>query len=217
MINIPGHLVIRTISGRHGDFNVGRLVTSLGEFVVKDALLDQYTEGKYDGHFVIIEIRPASYTHSGRLVVEVRARLDSMTLDGVDDLTQEESDTLEQRECDPLEEESPPPAQPSLSSQPPAPPSRPAVVAPHSRAVTKPSPMPVGDDAPFGMDIPTTPTSSLADEQLFGTVWPLGAQVKLDPTVSRQLIRDQKMRLEQLGYRLDFRSQLWVLSTNNHG
>lgn len=36
MINIPGQLAIRTISGRNGEFNVRRL--SIGEFVIKDAL-----------------------------------------------------------------------------------------------------------------------------------------------------------------------------------
>ncbi|RMV85187.1 DUF3275 family protein, partial [Pseudomonas amygdali] len=68
---------IRTINGRNGEFNVGRLSTSIGEFVIKDALLDQYHEGKYRGDFVITEIRPSYYTNGGRLVVEVRARLDS--------------------------------------------------------------------------------------------------------------------------------------------
>ncbi len=42
MISIPGQLAIKTIHGRNGDFNVGRLATSIGEFVVKNAELDQY-------------------------------------------------------------------------------------------------------------------------------------------------------------------------------
>ena len=42
MITIPGQLAIKTIHGRNGDFNVGRLATSIGEFVVKNAELDQY-------------------------------------------------------------------------------------------------------------------------------------------------------------------------------
>src|SRR3546814_7532050 len=33
MITIPGQLAIKTIHGRNGDFNVGRLATSIGEFV----------------------------------------------------------------------------------------------------------------------------------------------------------------------------------------
>ena len=58
MINIPGQLAIRTINGRNGEFNVGKLSTSIGEFVIKDALLDQHIEGKYRGDFAITEIRP---------------------------------------------------------------------------------------------------------------------------------------------------------------
>ncbi|KPZ17713.1 DEAD/DEAH box helicase [Pseudomonas amygdali pv. ulmi] len=77
MINLPGYLAIRTINGRNGEFNVGRLSTSIGEFVIKDALLDQYPEGKYRGDFAITEIRPSYYTNGGRLVVEIRARLDT--------------------------------------------------------------------------------------------------------------------------------------------
>ncbi|HCF4240139.1 DUF3275 family protein, partial [Pseudomonas aeruginosa] len=68
MINIPGQLAIRTINGRNGEFNVGKLSTSIGEFVIKDALLDQHIEGKYRGDFAITEIRPSYYTTGGRLV-----------------------------------------------------------------------------------------------------------------------------------------------------
>ncbi|GAO97336.1 hypothetical protein PSA5_31475 [Pseudomonas syringae pv. actinidiae] len=67
MITLPGYLAIRTINGRNGEFNVGRLATSIGEFVIKDALLDQYLEGKYRGDFVVTEIRPSYYTNGGSL------------------------------------------------------------------------------------------------------------------------------------------------------
>ena len=53
MISVTGQLAIRTIHGRNGAFNVGRLTTSISEFVIKNAELDQYREGKYDGDFVI--------------------------------------------------------------------------------------------------------------------------------------------------------------------
>lgn len=79
MITIPGQLAIKTIHGRNGDFNVGRLATSIGEFVVKNAELDQYAEGKYEGDFAIAEIRPSTYTANGRMVIEIRALLGGMT------------------------------------------------------------------------------------------------------------------------------------------
>lgn len=87
MIKIPGHLAIRTIPGRNGDVNVGRPSTSIGEFVIKDAVLEQHVEGKYRGEFAITEIRASSYSSNGRLVIEIRARLDSMMLDDIDALT----------------------------------------------------------------------------------------------------------------------------------
>jgi len=47
MINLPGNLYIRSVHGRDGDYSVGRLVTDIGEFVLRDALLGQYEEGHY--------------------------------------------------------------------------------------------------------------------------------------------------------------------------
>jgi hypothetical protein len=200
MITLPGHLAIRTISGRNGDFNVGRLSTTIGEFVIKDALLDQYNEGKYRGDFAITEIRPSYYTNGGRLVVEIRAKLDSMTLDAVDNLTTEEADRLSNTETDPIDEEATIVALPS--------PRRPAKTR-SSQAITD-------DEAPFGM-VKTNPTVSVsgedADAELFGTIWPLTSSVRLDTTVDRQQLRLQCARLGELGYVHDFKQQIWNLTT----
>jgi hypothetical protein len=194
MITLPGHLAIRTITGRNGDFNVGRLSTSIGEFVIKDALLEQYTEGKYRGDFAIIEIRPSYYTTGGRLVVEIRARLDSMTLEDVEKLSSEDNAAIDHQMPDPADEPSTPTRAPS----------RPKATKPVSASQS---------DAPFGMSPakPATPQQSAqdADTELFGAVWPLGAQVKLDFTVDRQKLRLQCLRLGELGYELDFRNQVW--------
>lgn len=200
MITVPGQLAIRTISGRNGDFNVGRLSTSIGEFVIKDALLDQYNEGKYRGDFAVTEIRPSYYTNGGRLVVEIRAKLDSMTLDAVDNLTTEEADRLSNTETDPIDEEAAVAASPS--------PRRPA----KTRSLQA-----TGDDeAPFGM-VKTKPavstTSEEADALLFGTIWPLTSSVRLDTTVDRQQLRLQCARLGELGYVHDFKQQIWNLTT----
>jgi hypothetical protein len=194
MITLPGHLAIRTITGRNGDFNVGRLSTSIGEFVIKDALLEQYTEGKYRGDFAIIEIRPSYYTTGGRLVVEIRARLDSMTLEDVEKLSSEDNAAIDHQMPDPADE-------PSATTRAP---SRPKPTKPASASQS---------DAPFGMSPakPASPQQSAqdADTELFGGVWPLGAQVKLDFTVDRQKLRLQCLRLGELGYELDFRNQVW--------
>ena len=202
MINIPGQLAIRTISGRNGDFNVGRLSTSIGEFVIKDALLDQYSEGKYRGDFLITEIRPSYYSTSGRLVVEIRAKLDSMSLDGVDHLTAEDAATLSASEPDPIDEE-------SSSALPKPLQQRNKLTSSKGASTGEPS---AAEDAPFGMPPPSLASSAEQDANLFGTIWPLCDTVKLDTTVDRQRLRQQCTRLGELGYVLDFKLQVWTLS-----
>lgn len=206
MIKIPGHLAIRTIQGRNGAFNVGRLSTSIGEFVIKDAVLEQHVEGKYRGEFVITEIRASSYSTGGRLVIEIRARLDSMVLEDLDTLTAYDNAQIDAQSPDPLDEEQPVAAPPPKARPQSSRPARPA-----SAPVA-----PADDNAPFGM--PASPTSTQltpepdvdeADQELFGTVWPLGDTVRLDSTVDRQRLRQQCQRLGQLGYAMDFKSQAW--------
>ena len=64
-IVVPGQLTLRTIRGKNGPFTVGRLTTPIGEFAVKDAELEQYPEGKYDGEFIIRYIFAKSYPVAG--------------------------------------------------------------------------------------------------------------------------------------------------------
>jgi hypothetical protein len=104
MITIPGALTVTTIHGRHGPFNVGKLLTDVGEFTVKERFLDELEEGRYEGQFHVNKIAPHSYTTSGRFVIEVRAFVEDITLDGVDALKPEERDSIEPQ--DPINTES---------------------------------------------------------------------------------------------------------------
>lgn len=197
MITIPGQLVIRTIHGRNGDFNVGRLLTSIGEFVVKNAELDQYDEGKFDGEFIITEIRPSTYTANGRMVIEIRAHLGGMTLSNADALSRDDASRLSQQEVDPIDEETPAPA--------------PAARAPSPTKARSPRD-PLVDTTPFGAEPaqPASKASSDADDAvLFGTLWPLGDIVKLDATVDRRLLREQRDRLNALGFTFAPLAQDW--------
>lgn len=197
MISITGQLAIRTISGRLGLFNVGRLSTSIGEFTIKDALLDQYQEGKYRGDFAIKQIRPSYYSHGGRLVVEIRAELEGMTLEDVTGLSREDEEQLPTNVPDPLEEDGPVPT--------PSPPRRKSIDHPQP-----PQTNAIASDKPFGMDPPASPTAEEADADLFGTVWPLNETVKLDTTVDRQRLRAQCARLDMLGFTMNFKTQTWT-------
>lgn len=191
MISITGQLAIRTISGRLGLFNVGRLSTSIGEFTIKDALLDQYQEGKYRGDFAIKQIRPSYYSHGGRLVVEIRAELEGMTLEDVTGLSREDEEHLPTNVPDPLEEDGPPRRTSSTPAR-------------------QPQTDALASDEPFGMSPPAPPSTNDIDAELFGTVWPLSETVRLDTTVDRQRLRAQCTRLDQLGFTMDFKTQTWT-------
>lgn len=201
MITLPGQLAIKTIHGRNGDFNVGRLATPVCDFVVKNAELDQYREGKYEGEFVITEIRPSMYYTGGRMVIEIRAHLGGMTLSNIDPLSRDEANRLSQQEVDPIDEEAQTPA--------------PAVASTPVEAKAPASSDPLVDTAPFGADVPPKPAAKQAaqdeDATLFGALWPLGGVVKLDATVDRRVLRQQRDRLGVLGYEFAPLSQDWHL------
>ncbi|URW83076.1 DUF3275 family protein [Alcaligenes sp. DN25] len=204
-IVVPGQLTLRTIRGKNGPFTVGRLTTPIGEFAVKDAELEQYPEGKYDGDFVIRYIFAKSYPVAGGARFEVRANLDGMTLNGIDKLSRDEARSFATQEVDPLDEEQ--------GAQPAATPAKPV-------KASKPAPVqasadPLVDTTPFGVDAPVPAAATASgsaedgDAALFGILWPLGESVKLDSTIDRRALRAQIARLGELGYSLDFKTQEW--------
>lgn len=202
-IIVPGQLTLRTIRGRNGPFTVGRLTTHLGVFEVKDAELEQYPEGKYNGEFVIRYIYPKAYPTGGGMRFEIRANLDGMTLSGIDKLSRDEARGFVSQDIDPLDEE--------LGTQPVA---TPAATPQPEPAPVQASTDPLVDTTPFGVDTSsaTVAASSAADSDdaaLFGLLWPLAESVKLDSTIDRRTLRAQIARLGALGYALDFKSQQW--------
>ena len=207
MITIPGQLAIKTIHGRNGDFNVGRLATSIGEFVVKNAELDQYAEGKYEGDFAIAEIRPSTYSTNGRMVIEIRALLGGMTLSAIDALSRDDASRLSPQEVDPIDEEA--------QAITPTPTTAPKAAG---RKKARSSRDPLVDTTPFGSEpaAASAEASAKADDDgdaaLFGALWPLGDVVKLDATVDRRVLREQRDRLGDLGYEFAPLSQDWHLA-----
>ena len=77
MIRIDGaQLRVKRIrQSRNGTFCVADLSTDIGEFKVKDPLLDQFDEGEYQATVWISEIYLAQYVAFGKGVTEIRARL----------------------------------------------------------------------------------------------------------------------------------------------
>ena len=194
MIKIPGRLTVRTIHGRNGPFNVGRLLASIGEFVIKDPQLDQFSEGVFEGEFLLLEIRPASYFAGGRLVVEVRAKVGEMLLTEDGMLVTQHGPRFDSAEMDPLEEES-----------------APASPTPSMPVPEEPAPQVAAGEAPgpHAPNVPANGQEANPDAELFGMLWPLEQSVKLDPTVDRALFRRQVSRLKELGYRFQTPTQTW--------
>ena len=186
MIKLRGTLSIRTINGRNGDFNIGRLTTEIGEFSVKDAELEQYDEGRYEGEFGVEQIYPTSYVSGGRMVMEVRARIGLWALDGIDDLRPEDEAPIV--EPDPVDE----------------------LPTPVATPVVKPSAPEAEDKQAEPSEDKSEPKDS-EDElaSLFGTLWPLGDEVKLDPTVDRSRFRTQKDYIKSIGYKFRPLDQVW--------
>jgi len=80
-IRVRGTIAIVRKSSRRGDFNVGDLATEIGEFEVKDSLIEEYEPGHYTGEFLIKWIEPDSFAWRGKVFVKNRATLDEIFID----------------------------------------------------------------------------------------------------------------------------------------
>jgi hypothetical protein len=198
MIKLPGTLIIRIINGKYGDFRVGQLLTEIGEFAVKDPMFDQYDEGRYEGDFVISKIYIGPYTVSNRVVVQLCADIDSVVLSSAA-VEQQEDEAFEQ---DPIEKEQ------SLSSSDPET-STETQLSDQSETASLEDESST-DEGDLGYESTTDADSDEAKlRDLFGLLWPLGQSVKLDSTVDRSILRQQRDKLDELGYTFKAVGQVW--------
>lgn len=206
MIKIPGILEVKTIRGGNGDFNVGELQTAIGEFKIKDKILEQFQSGSYPGEFLISKIYPHSYTWYGKITIEIRASLAEVMLDSDEP---DDSDTPAQAsEPDPADEErtSPlaaPQAEPAtppdaITDQAPATPAR-------SVSEEQPAVQPTSSD----VELDDSELLAIFGDELAELIRD-GQPVKLDPSVDRALFRSQRDWLgKRLGYSFRAASQTW--------
>jgi Protein of unknown function (DUF3275) len=202
MIRIPGRLVVRRVKSRNGPFNVADLLTDVGEFKVKDPVLDQFKEGEYQGTFWIAEIYLLPYISFGRSITELRVRLHDLQLDSdAAPVPQDDRDS----EPDPIEET--PPTRVGRESATPA--------ATDTRRGSPVTPIKVKPRKARG-EAASTPAVAEANAvaELFGddVAALLGSRqpVKLDPTIDdRARFRTQTARLRELGYEFDAKTQTW--------
>lgn len=194
MIKLSGSLSVKSINGRNGAFSVGKLTTPVGEFTVKDTILDQYPEGKYDGEFLISKIFPYSYSMRGYAIFEVRCILDDIIISQADEGVQHQE--AAQAIPDPLEEIPPEVGGSQKLADIPAQHPDPGISEPQS------------DKCAPAVDVDDL------DRELFGDAYENVAArldgIKLDPTVDRAKFRAQRDRLKALGYRFDSATQSWL-------
>lgn len=188
MQKFKGTLTVEEIHGRKGVFCVGVLHTSIGEFKVKDAALEQFQRGSYQGEFLVERIYTKGVPWRGGVFTELIAKI---APDGF--LIDQESDSV-------------PPPQVSAPVEPdPADEPHPDGTPPEVVQVETPAALP--NDVEL---------ANKADEALFGLeIAPLFVERKspitLDPTVDRELFRRQRDRLKAAGYKFNSRSQVWEL------
>ncbi|HDR9188814.1 TPA: DUF3275 family protein [Burkholderia vietnamiensis] len=188
MISLSGTLDVRTIKGSNGPFQVGELTTSVGEFKVKDKVLEQFEPGAYTGTFLIDKIYPHSYVWYGKVTVEIRARLSDVQLDN-DEPFSETGQTPASTEPDPADEERAPGTSTGMATA--------------ARSENAPVSAEAGGE-----------TGELYLPDLFGTELAdaivAGEPVKLDPTVDRTVLRQQRDQLRAFGYALQASTQTWL-------
>jgi hypothetical protein len=185
-VRINGTLVVKVINGANGKFCVGDLNTPLGEFKVKEPILDQFEEGRYEGEFLIERFYLSSYVWRGKSTTDIRAQVTEVFLDTVDEGKVEDA----QSEPDPLMTD----AGRSVANE-------------QSFGAT-PIPATVVDET-GNQDAVFLRYVELFGAELGELVWDC-KQVKLDPTVGREQFREQRDMLKTLGYIFDAKSQVWV-------
>ena len=189
-ISVRGTLVVTRKRGRKGEFNIGDLCTEIGEFEVKDALIEEFEPGKYTGEFVIKWIEPDSFSWRGKVFVKVRANVEAIYIDEADE-TPDAAHTALPPEPDPADP-TPPRDERAATVE--------AVDQGSPSVARRPRAAPADEPAPD-------------DRALFGAeLYPLLEQrhaMKLDPTIDRMQFRQQRDRLKALGYTFDVKSQTW--------
>lgn len=202
MIVIRGVLKVKEYNGKNGRFCTGDLQTSIGSFKVKEAILEQFEEGMYEGEFFIEQVFLSAYIYQGRSMTDIRARVTDIHLDSAD----EGNVADELTEPDPTIDE-------SVSNAPST-----QVVSQKINTVEAQSneaeaklehSESAGANKTYSSEVDSE-LSSLFGEELALLVH-RGDKVKLDPTVDRPIFAQQRTKLKALGYRFNALEQTWCV------
>lgn len=179
---LKGTLIIKVIKGSKGTFAVGDLTCPEGDFKVKDPILDQFEEGRYEGEFVVDQVYPQSYIWRGRVTTDIRVKVSQINLDSAVEGKQDDAPV----EPDPIQTEQASPA-PAMTD----------VSAPTEAVVIPSDPKYVQILDMFGAELAM---------QVFD-----GQTIKLDPTVDRTKFRAQRDYLKAIGFTFEPTAQTWSM------
>lgn len=219
MISVHGVLTVKQINGSNGKFCSGDLNCDLGEFKVKETILDQFEEGRYEGDFVIERFYLSTYIWRGKSMTDIRAKVTAICLDSVDEGKVEDTPM----EPDPIgdsETKAPVPLnipesvgnidsadQDAANSE------QVANTAPSENSVAKEHTDSSKKEAEAlpekSTDEPEVDAlAAIFGDELAKSIMAVDA-VKLDPTVDRSLFREQRGILKDRGYQFDAMTQTW--------
>ena len=102
MVTVVGRMVVNTIRGKHGNFNVANLFSQLGDFVVRYEGLDEYEAGTYQGEFILKKTELRTRDFGVGKIIEPIAFLEGVNLYDVDEGV---TDDIPEAIPDPLDEE----------------------------------------------------------------------------------------------------------------
>lgn len=114
MVTVVGRMVVNTIRGKHGNFNVANLFSQLGDFVVRYEGLDEYEAGTYQGEFILKKTELRTRDFGVGKIIEPIAFLEGVNLYDADEGV---TDDIPEAIPDPLDEEERPAAKEKRKTQ----------------------------------------------------------------------------------------------------
>lgn len=194
MIILEGNITNKVINGKNGEFSVGNLTTEIGQFKIRNQLLDQFDEGEYRVRVSIRHLDLNSYMlkRNGITITEIEAHIDHIEVIDAD-IKMIESESVEPDASIEHEKTTRNPADPELEIN----------------ADTDKSDV----DKPIQTDETLEELTAESDQselkKLFGILWPLGDVVQLDSTTPRTQFIRQKDYLKANGYKFHSPDQTW--------
>ena len=193
MIILEGNITNKVITGRNGDFSVGNLNTEIGQFKIRNQLLDQFDEGEYRVRVSIQHLDLNSYMlkRNGITITEIEAHIDHIEVIDAD-IKMVETESVE----------------PDASIEPETTDKPPTDEKPEDN--TNSGKTDTVKRNPEDKQASASAESDQTDlKKLFGLLWPLGDVVQLDSTTPRNQFIRQKDYLKANGYKFHSPNQSW--------